>query len=412
MRCALIGEKLSHSYSALIHNKFGNYSYEAVEVPPGGLEKFVREGAFDGYNVTIPYKSEIIKYLDRVDALAEETGAVNTVCRIGGKNYGYNTDILGMAYMLKRAGITLCGKHVMILGSGGTGKTAAALAEKNRAASVSTVSRGGKINYGNFYDLSRTQVIINTTPVGMYPYTDVCLADVGRFPALEAVADVIYNPMRTRLLLTAREAGLKCAGGLSMLAAQAKYAMDVFQKRRAPDALIDKIYGYLVSKITNIVLIGMPGSGKTSVGKAVARREHKMYADSDAEVVAAEGRSIADIFAAEGEAYFRKAEKQALMRLGMKNGMVISTGGGAVLDHENYYSLKANGRIYYLERDINSLATKGRPLSSDAEALAAMQRDRLPLYRRYADVIIDNDGDFFGSVDKIREDTASENFDN
>ena len=412
MRCAIIGEKLSHSYSRLIHKKFGMYSYDLVELPPDNLKEFVEHGGYDAFNVTIPYKSAIIPYIDKVETLAMQIGAINTVCRLGGKTYGYNTDILGMAYMLKRAGIALGGKHVMIFGSGGTGKTAEMLAKKNGAASITVVSRSGSVNYKNFYELQQTQIIINTTPVGMYPYSDISLADLSKFRNLEAVADVIYNPMRTRLMLQARELNLKYAGGLYMLVAQAKYSMDIFVKNRHPDEIIEQVYKYLLSRIINIVLVGMPGSGKTSIGKAVARRERRRYVDSDAEIVASEGRAITEIFAEKGEEYFRKKEKQTLFLLGSQNGMVISTGGGAVLDRENYYSLKANGRIYYLEREINDLATRGRPLSTGTEALKKLLEQREPLYKAFADVTIENDGDFFSCVDKILEDIASENFDN
>ena len=412
MRCALIGEKLSHSYSRLIHKKFGMYSYDLVELPPDNLKEFVEHGGYDAFNVTIPYKSAIIPYIDKVETLAMQIGAINTVCRLGGKTYGYNTDILGMAYMLKRAGIALGGKHVMIFGSGGTGKTAEMLAKKNGAASITVVSRSGSVNYKNFYELQQTQIIINTTPVGMYPYSDISLADLSKFRNLEAVADVIYNPMRTRLMLQARELNLKYAGGLYMLVAQARYSMDIFVKNRHPDEIIEQVYKYLLSRIINIVLVGMPGSGKTSIGKAVARRERRRYVDSDAEIVASEGRAITEIFAEKGEEYFRKKEKQTLFLLGSQNGMVISTGGGAVLDRENYYSLKANGRIYYLEREITDLATRGRPLSTGTEALKKLLEQREPLYKAFADVTVENDGDFFSCVDKILEDIASENFDN
>ena len=412
MRCAHKGEKLSHSYSRLIHKKFGMYSYDLVELPPDNLKEFVEHGGYDAFNVTIPYKSAIIPYIDKVETLAMQIGAINTVCRLGGKTYGYNTDILGMAYMLKRAGIALGGKHVMIFGSGGTGKTAEMLAKKNGAASITVVSRSGSVNYKNFYELQQTQIIINTTPVGMYPYSDISLADLSKFRNLEAVADVIYNPMRTRLMLQARELNLKYAGGLYMLVAQAKYSMDIFVKNRHPDEIIEHVYKYLLSRIINIVLVGMPGSGKTSIGKAVARRERRRYVDSDAEIVASEGRAITEIFAEKGEEYFRKKEKQTLFLLGSQNGMVISTGGGAVLDRENYYSLKANGRIYYLEREITDLATRGRPLSTGTEALKKLLEQREPLYKAFADVTVENDGDFFSCVDKILEDIASENFDN
>lgn len=412
MKCALIGEKLGHSYSKIVHKKLGSYDYDLVELPENKLEEFVKKGAYDGFNVTIPYKTAVMRYLDKIDSAAAEIGSVNTVCRVGGKTYGYNTDILGMAYMLKHAGISLTGKNVMILGSGGTGKTAVALARRTDAATVTVVSRKGEVDYKNLYERKETEIIINTTPVGMYPYSDVCLVEPEKFPSLEAVADVIYNPLRTRLLLRAQKLGVKTAGGLRMLVAQAKYSSDLFLNRRSPDDAIERIYRFLSAKVSNVVFVGMPGSGKTSVGKAVARRERKKYADADAAIAEREGRSIPEIFSERGEKYFRNAEKQVLRELGSQSGLVISTGGGAVLDEENYYSLKSNGKIYYIERPLSELATKGRPLSQNPDALEEMEKRRLPLYRAFADVTVKNDGNFFACVDKIREDISHENFDN
>lgn len=404
MKCALIGQTLSHSYSKKIHEKFGFYNYDLVELEPDRLENFVRGGGYDAFNVTIPYKTQIIPYLDKLDDIALEAGAVNTVVRIGGKTYGYNTDAPGMAYMLKRAGITLTNKNVLILGSGGTGKTASFVAKKTKAAKITTVSRKGEVNYTNVYEQGDAQVIINATPVGMYPYTDVRLLDVTKFPHLEAVADVIYNPLQTRMITDARAAGLKTTGGLSMLVAQAKFAMDAFTKKRHDDAIIESVYDDILKETRNVVLIGMPGSGKTSVGKAVARRLMKKYADSDAVIVERVGCTIPEIFEKKGEKYFRSIEKQVISDLGKCRGTVISTGGGAVLNPENYYSLAQNGIIYYLERPASDLSLRNRPLSKDRHALEEMEKVRLPLYRRYADKIIENDGDFFACVEQITED--------
>ena len=404
MRCALIGQTLAHSYSKTIHEKFGFYGYDLVELQPNELNDFVRGETYDAFNVTMPYKTQIMACLDKTDEVASETGAVNTVVRLGGKTYGYNTDAFGMAYMLKRGGISLAGKNVLIAGSGGTGKTAAYVAKKMKAAKITVVSRKGEVNYANVYEQDDVQVIINATPVGMYPYTDVSLLDVKRFPRLEAVADVIYNPLKTRLVLDAEKEGIKAIGGLSMLVAQAKFSMDAFTKKRHDDALIGKTLTALEREIRNVVLIGMPGSGKTSVGKAVAKRLMKRYADSDAVIAEKAGCPIPEIFEKYGEKYFRSLEKQALAELGRKHGTVISTGGGAVLDPENYYSIAQNGRIYYLERAAEELATRGRPLSKDKQALSEMEKTRLPLYEKYADVTVENDGDFFACVKKITED--------
>lgn len=409
MKCCLIGESLGHSYSKLIHDKAGLYSYDLKELKKSELEAFVKSRAYDGYNVTIPYKQAIIPFLDELDATARVAQAVNTVCLRKGKAVGYNTDILGMRYMLDRSGISLTGKNVMILGSGGTGKTAYALAEMMKAASVTVVSRRGEVNYSNCYENSDVQIVINTTPVGMYPYTDISIFDPAKFPHLEAVADVIYNPLRTRLIIDAAKCGVKTATGLSMLVAQAKYSMDLFMGRRYDDHLIHKIYDPLLRRVTNIVLIGMPGSGKSSIGKAIARREGKKFIDLDAVVSQNAGMSIPEIFASSGEAAFRALERKAVEEMSKENGAVISTGGGVVLNQANYYSLKQNGRIYFIDRDNDCLATRGRPLSQNSTAIEEMGKKRLPLYREFADVTIKNDGDFFVCVDKIKEDFDHEN---
>ena len=394
MRCALIGEKLSHSYSRLIHKKFGMYSYDLVELPPDNLKEFVEHGGYDAFNVTIPYKSAIIPYIDKVETLAMQIGAINTVCRLGGKTYGYNTDILGMAYMLKRAGIALGGKHVMIFGSGGTGKTAEMLAKKNGAASITVVSRSGSVNYKNFYELQQTQIIINTTPVGMYPYSDISLADLSKFRNLEAVADVIYNPMRTRLMLQARELNLKYAGGLYMLVAQAKYSMDIFVKNRHPDEIIEQVYKYLLSRIINIVLVGMPGSGKSTVGVLLAKALGFGFLDTDLVIQQQEGALLQDILDRRGVPYFLDAEERAVCSVRCDHH-VIAPGGSVVCREGAMAHLKAMGPVIYLrvpleelKRRIHNLDSRGIALEP-GQTLDDILTIRAPLYETYADYIVD-----------------------
>ncbi len=412
MKFGLIGETLKHSYSKIIHEKFGTYKYDLVELSPSELERFVKSNDYDAYNVTIPYKQAIIPYLDEIDESARAIGSVNTVCRIKGKTYGYNTDFAGMLYMLAKANITITDKNVLILGSGGTCKTALAVCKFLSARSVTVVSRRGSVNYSNCGEIENVQAIINTTPVGMYPYVDVSLVKLDEFPDLEAVVDVIYNPLNTKLIVDAQKKGVKCCGGLSMLVAQAKYSMDLFTRKNNDDGLIENVCGFLSKRISNIVLIGMPGSGKSSIGKAIAKRTHKKYVDTDAEIVAAAKKSIPEIFEQNGEKYFREIERKVVSEIGKENGMVISTGGGAVLDNRNYYSLKSNGKIYFIDRDIDSLAVRNRPLSKSLDDLKVMKEKRLPLYEWFADVTIKNDGEFFGCVDKILEDYDNENIDN
>ncbi|MGN1100485.1 MAG: shikimate kinase, partial [Christensenellales bacterium] len=279
---ALLGEKLSHSYSKLIHNLFGT-EYELKPVPPDGLEDFVKDASVQGFNVTIPYKQAIIPYLDGLDEVAKSIGAVNTVAKVNGRLIGYNTDCLGLEYTLGRSGISLCGAKVLILGSGGTSKTARYVAQKAKADEIIVVSRNGENNYSNLGKHSDADVIVNTTPVGMYPNCEALPVNPGLFGNLSAVADVIYNPLRTRLILAAREMGLKTATGLPMLVAQAGYAEEIWGKT-IPDGETERIVGKIRRDTENVVLIGMPGCGKTSVGRELARLTGKKFVDTDEEI--------------------------------------------------------------------------------------------------------------------------------
>jgi len=399
----LIGKTLKHSYSKIIHEKFGGYDYNLYEITPENLKEFVLSKELAGYNVTIPYKKDIIPLLDYVDESAKKIGAVNTVVNKGGLLYGYNTDFLGMVYMLNRASITIKDKVVMILGSGGTSNTANAVAKSLGAKEILTVSRTGEINYQNCYDIKGVQVIINTTPVGMYPNTDQSPIDLIRFSNLEGVADVIYNPFITKLTYQAQQLKIKNTNGLPMLVAQAKYAKDLFFDNVADDSLIDQILNELNREMTNIVLIGMPGSGKSTLGKIIAEKLGREFIDTDEEIVKIDGRTIPEIFLADGEPFFRELENKVAKEVGGLYGKVISTGGGIIKNKENHFALKKNGRIYLVNRALEKLVTEGRPLSKDKETVEKMYRERKPLYEFFADEIIENDGEIDSAVKGVIE---------
>lgn len=296
----LIGKTLKHSYSKIIHGELGNYDYDLYEIAPENLKEFVLSGKLKGYNVTIPYKKDIIPYLDEVDELALKIGAVNTVVEKDGKRYGFNTDFLGMKYMLSRAGITLKDKVVMLLGSGGTSNTANAVVLSDGAKEVIKVSRTGEVNYQNCFERKDVEVIINTTPVGMFPNNYESPLSISGFPNLIGVADVIYNPNLTALTAQAKERGIKYANGLPMLVAQAKYAMELFLDKTVSDSVIEKVLSKLEKETLNIVLIGMPGSGKTTVGKALAELLGREFIDTDLEIEKRENRDIPLIFKENG----------------------------------------------------------------------------------------------------------------
>lgn len=389
-RFALIGRTLKHSYSKIIHFELGSYPYDLVELEPNALKDFVQSKKYKGFNVTIPYKTDIIQYLDKIDESAQLIGAVNTVVNENGKLVGYNTDFLGMKYMLSTAGITLCKKTVMILGSGGTSKTARAVAKSEGAKEIIVVSRSGEVNYENMKTRPDTEIIINTTPVGMFPDSYNSPITLDGFNKLEGVADVIYNPFCTKLCLSAKQKGIKAVNGFYMLIAQAKYAMEKFLSKPCDDGIIEKVYDKLSKEKQNVVLIGMPGSGKSTVGKLLAEKLGRELIDTDQEIVKRDGRDIPTIFSASGEEYFRKLETEVLLDVGKLTGKVISTGGGIIKNSENLYPLKSNGKIFWIVRDVEKLVTDGRPLSKDLETVKKLFDERKGLYAQFADVIIDN----------------------
>ena len=409
MRYGLIGSPLGHSHSPFLHERMGGEGYALLELPESALAGFFAAKEFDGVNVTIPYKRAVIPLLDEVDDTARECGAVNTVINRGGRLIGYNTDLYGMRFALDAAGISLAGKRVVILGSGGTSHTARALAAREGAASVRVVSRSGEYGYSDLSPLADAEILLNTTPVGMFPHMDAEPLSLSAFPALEGFFDAVYNPLRTRLALAADERGIKRADGLLMLAAQAKASRELFtggeilgRSDRHAAAVIMGAYRALFLSLTNIVLVGMPGSGKTTVGGELAALLGRELVDTDELVERKAGRSIPDIFAVSGEAAFRDLEQKAVFNAGSMQGKVIATGGGAVLRPENRLSLAANGFVVYLRRDTDCLAREGRPLSLSGD-LAAMLAARDPVYSAFADLIVINSGDPKTVATKIAE---------
>ena len=389
MRAGLLGEKLSHSYSPAIHSLLGNYSYERFEVAKDNLSDFLRSDAFDCLNVTIPYKKAVIPYCKYLSPEAAKLGAVNTLVRqYNGDLYGYNTDYYGFQEMVKDADISVVGKKALVLGSGGASVTAVAVLEE-LGASVIVISRSGENNYENIHKHFDAALIVNTTPVGMYPNNEQTPLSLADFTCLEAVLDVIYNPSRTMLLLEAESKGITAINGLKMLVAQAKQSAELFTGQLLDDSIIDRIYNKLSFDCNNIVLIGMPGSGKSTIGKIVAERLGRIFVDSDSEIEKTAGISIPQIFSIYGEAYFRKLEADVIRNLGKQSGLVIATGGGCVTTEENFCALHQNGTMIWLQREISRLSTVGRPLSKSGR-LEEMQHIRYPLYEKFADFTITN----------------------
>ena len=400
MKCGLLGRKLGHSYSPQIHNLLGDYSYVLFEKEPEELENFLKTGDFSGLNVTIPYKKEVIPYLSELSPTAQKMGCVNTVLRRSdGTLYGHNTDYFGFTSLVRHAGLSVSGKKVLVLGSGGASNTAAA-ALKDLGASPVVISRSGENNYGNLHLHRDAAAIVNATPVGMYPNTGVSPIDLELFPHLEGVLDVIYNPARTQLLLDAEKLGIPRENGLWMLVAQAKEAAEVFTGGKISDEVIEKIYRELSHQMKNIVLIGMPGCGKSTIGALLAEKLGRTLADADEKIVSLAGKSIPDIFAQDGEPTFRDWETKALTELGKQSGLVIATGGGCVTQKRNYPLLHQNGYLVWLERDCRVLPTDGRPLSQ-ANDLGKMYAARKPLYEAFADIRVENAGTPAETVQKI-----------
>jgi len=386
----LVGEKLSHSFSKRIHSMLGSYFYDLFSVDESEFDELIEKREFGGLNITIPYKQRVIPLCDTLSDNARRIGAVNTVVNKNGKLFGYNTDYLGFNFMLKEKGIELCGKKVLILGSGGTSLTATACAQDAGAREIVVVSRKGKNNYENIEKHFDSEIIINTTPVGMFPNNSKSPVKLSCFTKCNGVVDVIYNPLRTALLLQAEELGIPYSNGLLMLVAQAKFASELFFDTQIDDKKITQIYNALLYELSNIVLIGMPSCGKTSIGKAIASELNRPFIDTDILVEQNAKMPIPEIFEKYGEPEFRRLEEIAVKSAGAKNGVVIATGGGAILSKKNYDSLKQNGNIVFIKRNIELLSTNGRPLSRNAEAIKTLHSQRLPVYEKCCDISILN----------------------
>lgn len=394
MKYGLIGEHLKHSYSCEIHAQIADYEYELHELPPSGLGGFLKKREFNAINVTIPYKQDVIPYLDEISDTAKRIGAVNTIVNRNGRLYGDNTDFAGMLALAKHIGVDMKGRKVLILGTGGASKTGHALAEYMGAQSVFYVSRSGKdgsISYEQAVtEHSDAQIIINATPVGMFPKQDGRPIDISAFPKLEGVIDAIYNPLRTNLILDAQERGIPAEGGLYMLSAQAVHASAVFRDIPLDESLVDKAFKSVKNDKQSIVLIGMPSSGKTTVGRILAEKCGKQLADTDEYIVRKIGMPISDFFAKYGEAEFRKIEKETVAEISATGGRIIATGGGAVLDAENVRALKQNGVLVFLDRrPENLIATDDRPLASRRSALEKLYAERYDIYCAAAELHID-----------------------
>lgn len=433
----LLGEKLSHSYSAVIHSFFG-LDYSLRELPPEKLSEFVKSRKFDGLNVTIPYKKSIVPLLDEVDGIAEKTGAVNTVLNKNGKLIGYNTDYYGMKYALEAAKITLKGKDVLILGSGGAGIVAEKLAIDEGAASVEIVSRKGKLNYENIYDREKTQVIINATPVGTFPFADGAACDVSRFKNLEGAFDCVYNPFRSKFVLDAEKIGARACGGLTMLVAQAVYSEKIWGEttggiadkttektadgtfetangtaEKTADITADEsaettdcenkiraVLGEVLKRETNISLVGMPGAGKTTVGRILAEKLGMGFCDTDEEIEKIAGESPEKIIEKYGEERFREIETEVAESGSSLRGVVIATGGGTILREKNVEKLRSCGVVIWLGRDLNLLAQNNRPLSKNMP-ISRLFKQREGYYVAASDKKIENDEAAEKTAEKI-----------
>ena len=396
----LIAKKTGHSFSPLIHKEFGRYEYKTRELNEDELDDFFKKKEFSGLNVTTPYKTTVMKYLDEISPEAMKIGAVNTIVNRDGKLIGYNTDKLGFSYTLESSNIVIEGKDVLVIGAGGASKAVVAAFEKFSPKSVRVLTHSENIpeKIEKYLD---AQIIINTTPVGMFPNNYASPIELEKFTKAEAVFDVIFNPAKTRLLLDAHHNGIPYFNGLRMLVAQAKAGCELFSGMPVDDREIERIHDLISEKTQNVTLVGMPGCGKTSVGRYVAEKLGKSFVDTDEEICSI-GRSPAEIITNDGEKFFREIESEVVKKCGQKSGCVIATGGGVVTRLENYDPLFQNGIIFFIDRDISLLATKGRPLSSGGiDKLKKLYEERLPLYERFSHFRIDGNDDITAVGDKI-----------
>ena len=401
LNCGLLGRKLSHSYSPAIHEAFGGYNYKLFEVEPPDIPAFMARDDFNGLNVTIPYKKTVLEYCRQLSPAASEIGSVNTMLRLpGGGFYGDNTDVSGFKKMLSQTGLAIPGKKVIVFGKGGSSLTVRHVMKELGAAEIVIVSRQDN-NHEFLRHHKDAAILVNSTPVGMYPGNDETPVSLDYFPCLEGVFDLVYNPARTRLLTEAKKRNLAHIGGLSMLVGQAAAASEIFTGKNVSEEKEQAVMRLLRRRMENIVLVGMPGCGKTTIGQMLAEKMDKRFVDTDAVIEQTAGCSIPEIFSREGEEGFRKRETEALKITGKESGLVIATGGGGVTREENYAHLHQNGSIIFMERSLDKLARKDRPLSQGS--LEEMYENRQSLYRRFADRVVRNDGEVSATVEIIME---------
>ncbi|MBR6807272.1 MAG: shikimate dehydrogenase [Clostridia bacterium] len=391
-----IGKKLTHSFSREIHRELADYEYELIELREEEVAPFFESRDFAAVNVTIPYKETVIPYLDEISDVARRIGAVNTVVNRGGRLFGYNTDYYGMRALAEKAGVDIVGKKVLILGTGGTSKTARTLCLDLGASEVLTVSRRKSESHITYEEATSHHtdagVIINTTPSGMYPDVESKPIDISYFPRLEGVLDAVYNPLSTNLVLDARERGINAEGGLFMLVMQAVFAVEKFIGVKVSREKSAEVFGKILSSKENIVLTGMPGSGKSTVGRLLKLSGFEFF-DTDREIEKRCGCTCGELICREGEAYFRELEHQVILEVSSESRRIISTGGGAVLREDNVRALKRCGRLFFIDANLERLrATDSRPLSDTEDKLKRLYRERLPIYRATADVTVPDMG--------------------
>lgn len=399
MRCGLLGRTLKHSYSPLIHGKLGDYSYELFEKEPEELDDFLKNGDFHGLNVTIPYKKDVVKYCAELSPLAQELGSVNTLLRRpDGSLYGDNTDAWGFEQMAKALPVDYRGKKALVLGSGGASVTVQAVL-KHLGCQVVVISRHGEDNYENIHRHADAQVLVNATPVGTYPQVGVRPVDLDRLPNLEAVLDLVYNPAKTALILDAEARKIPFSNGLPMLVGQAARSSMIWTGENLSTSLVHHVYNFVKGSMENLILIGMPGCGKSTIGQKLAQRLGRSFVDTDVDIVDKVG-NIPAYFVEFGESQFRLVETEVLARVCKESGRVIATGGGCVTREENYNLLHQNGTIIWIQRPLEELSSEGRPLSQ-RDGVEALYQQRKGLYERFADVIVENRGDVEDVVERI-----------
>lgn len=399
MDYGLIGEKLGHSYSKVIHGMLGAYNYELYPISPEELDPFINGRGYKGLNVTIPYKQQVLALCDGLDPMGEKIGAVNTLYFKGQELWGTNTDYEGFLFMAKEAGISLKDRKVLVLGSGGASRMVQVAARDEGAASVSVASRKGPITYDALPQ--DAEIIVNTTPVGTYPHVGDQPVDLHLFPHCKGVLDLIYNPFKTRLILQSEGLGIPFSGGFPMLVAQATAAAEYFTGKPVFRERNEEIIRNLKEKMVNLVLIGMPGSGKTTLGKALSQVLDMPFVDTDLEIARRYRMPVPKLIERHGIEAFRRREKEVTADLAKEHGKIIATGGGIILDEENMNALRQNGKIFYIKRPLEDLPLDGRPLSKDLEALKKMSVERTPLYEKYGEVVVENAGSLDASMKQL-----------